>query len=221
MAKRRNYSLEEPIGFTRVNDDVLVPSWMVEFNESFERSRKHPIKSQRILLWFLLGMWLLLTIASPSKFRFEASIFAAGFLTLIGIIWYLFDLIPPVWLEMNRKNGLITCWSSKKKKKLIAQAHVDNLAFKSVRRKVSTNSRLGRIEYRYIISLEYNDNRKKKLFFDLFDLFEDGKRWDKISAEGFTVAWSLTQSIEQFVRQFMQGEPVPIVTKKTYRFKFE
>jgi hypothetical protein len=221
MAKQRNYSLEEPIGFTRVSEDVLVPSWMVEFTKSYELYRKNPFKRNRILIWFLLVMWLLLTIASPAKFRFEAGIFAAGMLSLIGIIWHLSMLIPPQWLEIDRKDGLITCWSSKKKKKVIAQAHIDQLAFKSVRRKVSTNGKLGRIEYRYLICLEYNDNRKKNLFFDLFDLFEDGKRWDEITAEGFSVAWSLTQSIEQFVRKFMQGEPVPVATKSSYKFKFK
>ncbi|HEX2958033.1 MAG TPA: hypothetical protein VHO70_14460 [Chitinispirillaceae bacterium] len=139
---------------------------------------------------------------------------------ILGFGWYLSTLIPPQWLEINRKDGFITRWSSKKKKKLVAQAHIDQLAFKFVRRKVSTNGKLGRIEYRYLICLEYNDNRKKKLFFDLFDLFEDGKRWDEIPTEGFSVAWSLTQSIEQFVRKFMQGEPVPVITKSSYKFKF-
>jgi hypothetical protein len=221
MAKQRTYSLEEPIGFTRVSEDVLVPSWMVDFTKSYEFDRKHPIKSHSILIWFLAGFWLLSTLLSPAAFRFEMSIIIAAILMTIGFLWYLSDLIPPQWLEFNRKDGLITCWSSKKKKKVIVQAHIDQLAFKSVRRKVSTNSSLGRIEYRYLICLEYNDNRKKKLFFDLFDLFEDGKRWDEIPAEGFSVAWSLTQSIEQFVRKFMQGEPVPVATKSSYKFKFK
>lgn len=98
----------------------------------------------------------------------------------------------------------------------MGQAPIDQLAFKSVRRKASTNGKLGRMEYRYLICLEYIDNRKKKLFFDLFDLFDNGKRSDEIPAEGFSVAWSLTQSIEQFVRKFMQGEPVPVATKSSY-----
>lgn len=221
MPKHRNYSLEEPIGFTRVNEDVIVPSWMIEFNETYELNRKHPFKSHSILIWFLMGFWLFTTLLSPAAFRFEMSIISAAILLSIGFLWYLSDLIPPQWLEINRKDGLITCWSSKKKKKLIVQAHIDQLAFKSVRRKASTNGKLGRIEYRYLICLEYDDNRKKKLFFDLFDLFEDGKRSDEIPAEGFSVAWSLTQSIEQFVRKFMQGEPVPVMTKSSYKFKFK
>jgi hypothetical protein len=218
MTKRRNYSLEEPIGFTRVSEDVLVPSWMLEFSEAFERSNKHPFKSNTPIWYGLAIFWLLLTILD---FSLNGILVNTGIIMVLATGWYLVAMVPSKWLEINRKDGFITCWTSKKKKKLIAQAHIDQLAFKSVRRKISTNGRLGRIEYRYLICLEYNDNRKKKLFADLFDLFEDGKRSDEIPAEGFSVAWSLTQSIEQFVRKFMQGEPVPVLTKSSYKFKFK
>lgn len=218
MTKHRNYNLEEPIGFTRVSEDVLVPSWMVEFNESFELDKKHPFKSQSFIWYGFILLFLFLW--GLNRFDFTGLLISLSLVIILGFGWYLSTLIPPQWLEINRKDGFITRWSSKKKKKLVAQAHIDQLAFKFVRRKVSTNGKLGRIEYRYLICLEYNDNRKKKLFFDLFDLFEDGKRWDEIPTEGFSVAWSLTQSIEQFVRKFMQGEPVPVITKSSYKFKF-
>jgi hypothetical protein len=122
MPKYRNYSLEEPIGFTRVSEDVLVPSWMVEFAEAFERSSKHPIKSNSPVWYGLALFWLFLTILD---FSLNGILVNTGIIMVLATGWYLVAMVPPQWLEINRKDGLITCWSSKKKKKRIAQAHID------------------------------------------------------------------------------------------------
>jgi hypothetical protein len=125
--------------------------------------------------------------------------------------------IPTYWLEFNRTDGYVTCWKSPEKKQLYSREHIDNLLFQANRIFHSTNSRLGRGEYRFYINLYYrNAIEKKRAFCTVFNLFADDKIMAEPDWEDFFLSGALAHRIDAFVRDFMLGKPVPLQVKSVY-----
>ncbi len=138
---------------------------------------------------------------------------------IIGISWYFTNFIQTYWLEFNRADGYVYCWKSPKKKKLICKEHIDNLFFQADRLWNTTNSRLGRGEYRFYINLYYrNAKEKKKAFCTVFDLFSDDKIVAEPDRQDFFISGALAHRIDRFVRDFMKGNPVPLSASSVYTF---
>ncbi len=213
------------IGFTKISDDVIVPSWRAGKGWDGESFRDNTI-----VWWILGGFWLLgVYVFIKDGIEIYGILFTTVFIFFLGAMWYLLGKIPTKWIEFNRKDGYVYVWTSRKKRKLIGRWHIDKVAIKMTRRWVASSPRYG--ENRYLIELFDNDpttkntpfwkfdNHPKKKgvpFFVLFNLFNDPHANDE--PEDRALAWAITHQVEKFIRNFMAGKPIPESSSGTYTF---
>ncbi|MCX7727684.1 MAG: hypothetical protein N2053_12660 [Chitinispirillaceae bacterium] len=222
----KKYTRTVEVGFTKINDDVIVPTWRVltKEEESFWDNK---------IAWGVLGIIWLFGVVPIIKNNITPIFLSIGVLTIItflfGLMWYLLGKIPQKWIEFNRRDGYVYVWTSRKKRKLIGKWHIDIVEIKMNYRWVSSSPRYG--EYHYLIELFDNDpnmketpfwkfdNHPKKKgvpFFVLFDLFTDPHSNDE--PEDRALAWAITHQVEKFIRDFMSGKPIPLSSSNSYTF---
>ena len=209
MPKNQKDQRKATISFTKINDDVIVPTRLIESQKSREHFVRHPVKSQPYVWWCLAGLWSLLIFVN--HFDSFGLVFATSAVFIIGIGWHLLDYMQTYWLEFNRTDGYVCCWASPKKKKLFRREHIDNLFFQADRSWHTTSARLGRGEYRFYINLYYRKAvEKKKAFCTVFELFSDDKTFADPDWEDYFLSGALAHSVDAFIRDFMKGKPLPI-----------
>ena len=59
MAQKQKTKRDVTISFTRISDDVIIPTWLDGMRKGDEYERKHPIKAHSVIWWGLAGSWLL------------------------------------------------------------------------------------------------------------------------------------------------------------------
>jgi hypothetical protein len=214
------------VSFTKISDDVLAPTWRAQSkeNESF--------RDNSLFWWGLGGFWLLCVyVIIKNGIELAGIGIVTSFVLFLGILLYFLGKIPQKWIELNRKNGFISIWTSRKKRKLIGRWHIEQVDIKMNCRWISSGPKGQTSEHRYLIELfDKNpamkntsfwkfDNHPQRTgvpFFVLFDLFGDPHSFTEES--DFALASAITHRIEKFLRDFMAGRPVPLSSTSTYTF---
>jgi hypothetical protein len=139
--------------------------------------------------------------------------------------------IPQKWIEFNRKDGFISVWTSRKKRKLIGRWHIDQVDVTMNRRWISSGPRGQTSVNRYLIELFDRNPLMKNTpflkfdnhpqtrgvpFFVLFDLFGDPHSDPEDS--DFAIATAMSLQVEKFIRDFLSGKPVSDSSTSTYTF---
>jgi hypothetical protein len=138
---------------------------------------------------------------------------------------------PEKWIEFNRKDGFVSVWTSRKKRRLIGKWHIDKVAIKMNKRCVSGSEYHS--SYHYLIELFHNDPVMKNTsfwkfdnhpqkndasFFVLFDMFEASRTNDKLNYERRVISSEIAQKVDRFIRDFMAGKALPESSTSTYTF---
>jgi hypothetical protein len=213
MAEKKKQNRDVSVSFTKINEDILVPTRLINSKKSLEEDRRHPLKRNSIIWYGLAIFWFVSILIMPPWTKLFGIAIATGLVLLLAIGWYLSTLIPTFWMEFNRTDGYVTCWSSPKKKKQTRREHIDNLVFK-VARRMYASPRDG--ENRFYIDL--TDKNSGKIFCTLFTLFSDDKVLADPSWDDFAIAGALNHRVENFIRTFMKGQPLPVSSTSTYSF---
>jgi hypothetical protein len=222
MAEKQTRTVD--VGFTKIGDDVIVPSWRAQSKEG------ESFRDNKIVWWVLGGFWLLgAYVFVKDGLEIDGIAFTTIFILFLGAMWYFLGKIPQKWIEFNRKGGFVYVWTSRKKRRLIGRWHVDQVEIKMNRRWVASSPRSG--ENRYLIELfdknpamkntpfwkfDNHPQRKGVPFFVLFDLFKDEHSNDE--PEDRALAWAFTHQVDKFIRDFMAGRPIPESSSSTYTF---
>jgi hypothetical protein len=216
MANKQPPPRDVSISFTKISDDVIVPTWLIDRRNSREQDRLHPIKRNKIIWWGFVVLWLFLAIIN--RFDPIGLLISTGLVIPLAIGWYLLDLVPTYWLEFNSADGFVSHWKSPKKDKLLGHERLDNLIVKATRRYHSSGPKGQTSEYRYYIELHYKVTGKEKMFCKVFELFGDGEFLGAGFVADHLLAVSLNDRVETFLRAFVAGEPIPQAVKSTYTF---
>jgi hypothetical protein len=207
------------VSFTKISEDVIVPTWRNNGGDGFS------FKDTRFI-WTILGViWILFFFI----FGRDGLPVTALILIAIGLSYYFIMRHPEKWIELNRKDSFISVWTSRRKRKLIGRWHIDLVAIKMNRRWVASSPRCG--ENRYLIELfdsnpqmtntpfwKFDNNPKKRgvPFFVLFDLFGDPHPFAEES--DYALAFALSNKIETFVRDFLSGKTIAPSSTSTFIF---
>jgi hypothetical protein len=210
------------VSFTKISDDVVVPTWRTQGGDG------ESFKSLKIAWWILGFLWFVGIL-----YMHEDGLWGIGFTTVfvlfLGALFYFLGRIPEKWIELNRKDGFISVWTSRKKRKRIGRWHIDQVAITMNRRWVASSTHCG--ENRYLIELFDTNPLMKNTpflkfdnhpqtrgvpFFVLFDLFGDPHSDPEDS--DFVIATSMSLQVEKFVRDFLSGKPFSDSSTSTYTF---
>jgi hypothetical protein len=214
------------VSFTKIGNDVLVPTWRAQTNET------ESFRDNSLFWWGLGGFWLLCVyVIIKNGIELAGIGIITSFVLFLGIILYFLGKIPQKWIELNRKNGFISIWTSRKKRKLIGRWHIDQVDITMNRRWISSGPRGQTSENRYLIELFDTNPLMKNTpflkfdnhpqtrgvpFFVLFDLFGDPHSDPEDS--DFAIATAMSLQVEKFVRDFLSGKPVSDFSTSTYTF---
>jgi hypothetical protein len=214
------------VSFTKIRNDVVVPTWRTQGGDG------ESFRENTWVWWGLGGLWLL---GAYVFFKDGVELFGIGFTTVFVLfLWALFYFlgkIPAKWIEFNRKDGFISVWTSRKKRKRIGRWHIDQVDITMNRRWISSGPRGQTSENRYLIELFDTNPLMKNTpflkfdnhpqtrgvpFFVLFDLFGDPHSDPEDS--DFAIATAMSLQVEKFVRDFLSGKPVSDFSTSTYTF---
>jgi hypothetical protein len=211
------------VSFTKISDDVVVPTWRTQGGDGFS------FRDSSIIWWGLGGTWLFLAILTPSHLKLIGMAISALALCFAGLLFYFIMRHPEKWIEFNRKDGFISVWTSRKKRKRIGRWHIDQVAITMNRRWVASSTHCG--ENRYLIELFDTNPLMKNTpflkfdnhpqtrgvpFFVLFVLFGDPHSDPEDS--DFAIATAMSLQVEKFIRDFLSGKPVSDSSTSTYTF---
>jgi hypothetical protein len=190
-------------------------------------------KISSVIWWGLGAFWLLCMFAGSKTCTLSLSSGSVitCFIVLLGVMFQLGMEIPQKWIEFNRKDGFISVWTSRKKRKRIGRWHIDQVDITMNRRWISSGPRGQTSENRYLIELFDRNPLMKNTpflkfdnhpqtrgvpFFVLFDLFGDPHSDPEDS--DFAIATAMSLQVEKFVRDFLSGKPVSDFSTSTYTF---
>lgn len=212
------------VSFTKASDDVLVPTNLLELKEGI------PLKHDMVMWYGLGGLWLFLILVSL-KHGFEIITLQAigastGIVGAIAIILFVTLKLPFGWIELNRKDGTVTVWTSAKKRRKVARGKFDDFRIDWTCRRVVTSRYSA--EYRYSLGLYPLKGQKKfrKVFLDgthevqfcfLYDMAtHDSKTPPDNSLE--KKAELVAHKAEVFLQDFFAGKELPDRKDNTYSF---
>ncbi len=66
MAKKKHQNRDVSVSFTRVSEDVLVPTWMIDYIKTREQMIRHPIKMAPFV-WGVGRAVMLAIFRQPSR----------------------------------------------------------------------------------------------------------------------------------------------------------
>jgi hypothetical protein len=215
------------VGFTKISDDVIVPTWRAKGGEGA------PLKITAIVWWVLGAFWLLCISAfvKTQTLTLLSGCGITGFALFLGLMFQLGMKFPEKWIEFNHKDGFVSVWTSRKKRRLIGRWPIDQVGIKMNCRWISSGPKGQTSEHRYRIELfdknpvmkntpfwkfDNHPQRKGVPFFVLFDLFGDPHSFTEES--DFALASAITHQVEKFIRDFMAGRLIPESSTSTYTF---
>jgi hypothetical protein len=214
------------VSFTKIGNDVVVPTWRTQGGngESF--------KNVSFIWWGMMPLWFLgVYVFVKDGIQLLGIAFVTIFVVLLGISFHLVMKIPQKWIEFNRKDGFISVWTSRKKRKRIGRWHIDQVDITMNRRWISSGPRGQTSENRYLIELFDTNPLMKNTpflkfdnhpqtrgvpFFVLFDLFGDPHSDPEDS--DFAIATAMSLQVEKFIRDFLSGKPVSDSSTSIYTF---
>jgi hypothetical protein len=212
------------VSFTKIGDDVVVPSWRTQGGNGFS------FRDSSIIWWGLGIFWLSLVLLTGIDGWIDL-VLTTMLVLVAGVLFYFLSKIPEKWIELNRKDGFISVWTSRKKRKRIGRWHIDQVDITMNRRWISSGPRGQTSENRYLIELFDTNPLMKNTpflkfdnhpqtrgvpFFVLFDLFGDPHSDPEDS--DFAIATAMSLQVEKFIRDFLSGKPVSDSSTSTYTF---
>jgi hypothetical protein len=206
------------VSFTKISDDVLVPSHQFELKDGM---------SLRMFKWFWWGLgiaWIIFLLFFLQD-GIKGIVFVTLFFSVIGISFSIVMKLPYGWIELNRKEGTVTVWTSAKKRKRVAKGNFTDFRVDWANRYVQTSRYSA--ERRYSLGL-YPLHEKKKYsktlvdgkqevpFCFLYDMAKnDTKRIPPASDAEFVE--KLTLKTAAFLNDFFAGKPLPEIKNNVYQ----
>lgn len=184
------------VSFTHMSEDVIMPSDQLKYRKG--------LKFFILFFYIFFGLvWLLILFAAGLGDSDTWIAFGVlfGIPTLIALVsrWKLFP-----WIEIDRKEGVIKCWSNNRKNRLVGSCRKD--FFSVGYGKVLYNPKGGGSCYE--INIIYTDQKTKR-YIHLFSLFDKTEN---------SVICALTKSVEQFLNDFLNGKEIKPHNRE-YRFE--
>ena len=204
------------VSFTKISEDILVPTHLYDAKDPL------PLSAHKWEWWGFGGLWLFLAIGM--KFDLVATAVVTGFMLFLASVFIIIMKLPFGWIELNRKDGTVTVWTSPKKRRRIAKGNFSDFRIDWTCRRVVTSRYSA--QYRYSLGLYTKGEKKyKKVFLDgthevQFCFIYDMATHDtKVLAEkGIEEkAERLSRKAEEFLNDFFAGKPLPI-KKTTFSF---
>jgi len=207
------------VSFTKIGDDILVPTQLYEAKDPL------PLSAYKWFWWGLGGLWLFGAF-SGAKFGWQGIALISGIVLIIAASFAFVMRLPFGWIELNRKDGTVTVWTSSKKRRRVATGkfadhRIDWTCYYMQTSKYSA-------EYRYSLGL-YPLKGKKKYHKTLVDgvrevqfcfLCEMATRDTKrLPERGIDKqAEAVTRKAEAFLNDFFAGKPLAQKKNNTYCF---
>ena len=205
------------VSFTKISDDILVPTHLYDAKDPM------PLSAHKWEWWGLGVLWVILIIPGL-KFGIYPILIVTGFIAFIALLSIAVMKLPLGWIELNRKDGTVTVWTSPKKSRRIARGNFSDFRIDWTCRRVVASRYSA--QYRYSLGLYTKGEKKyKKVFLDgthevQFCFIYDMAKHDTkgLAEKGIEEnAERLTRKAESFLNDFFTGKPLP-VTKNTFSF---
>ena len=210
------------VSFTKISDDILVPTHLYDAKDSM------PLSAHKWEWWGFGGLWLFLVMVASKNglhiITFQAIAIVSGILFAFAILFIIVMKLPFGWIELNRKDGTVTVWTSPKKRRRIAKGNFSDFRIDWTCRRVVTSKYSA--QYRYSLGLYTKGEKKyKKVLLDgthevqFCFIYDMASHDTKVLAEkGIEEnAERLTRKAESFLNDFFTGKPLP-VKKNTFSF---
>jgi hypothetical protein len=208
MATKIKSLRDMSVSFTKINEDVIVPTWRAELNEKIKFWDYKAVWGVLFLLW-LVGV-------ISGKFGIYEVFFSTTFVLLLGLGYYFSQKIPTKWIELNRKDGFVYVWSSRKKRKLVGKRHSDDIDIRYSKKWgsgyknmpagadycIDLYGRSGKKKYAIEI-----DGKREVPFCTLFHLLTT-QTFNHKNYDAATEGRIVKDNVEVFVRDFFAGKPV-------------
>ena len=207
------------VSFTKISDDILVPTHLYEAKDPL------PLSAHK-WEWYLYGGLWLFGVIFFAKYGFKGIAFVTGFVLFFVLLAVIVMKLPFGWIELNRKDGTITVWTSPKKRRRIAKGNFSDFRIDWTRRRVVTSRYSA--EIRYSLGFYFLKGKKKysKIFLDgvreipfclLYDMATYDTRKAPDNTDKAARAEVTARKAELFLKDFYNGKPLP-VTKNTFSF---
>ena len=205
------------VSFTKIRDDVLVPTQLYEAKDGFE------LKKYPLIFYCFAGLWLFLAILYAKDGLVGLAV-VTGAVVLLAAPLILILKLPYGWIELNREDGTVTVWTSVKKRRRVAKCLFTDMRIDWAKRYMQTSRYSA--EYRYSLGL-YQNKGKKKYYKTLIDGKQEAqfcfiydmetcntKRLPLGSLEH--QAEIVTRKAETFLNDFFAGKQLPARKDNTY-----
>jgi hypothetical protein len=207
------------VSFTKISEDILVPTHLYDAKDPL------PLSAHKWEWWIWGGLWLI-GVYYGIKFGLQGVALCTGIILFFVLLSIFIMKLPFGWIELNRKNGTVTVWTSPKKRLRIAHCKFTDFRIDWTRRRVVTSRYSA--EIRYSLGLYFLTGKKKysKIFLDgvreipfclLYDMTTYNTRKAPDNTDKAAHAEVTARKAELFLKDFYNGKPLP-VTKNTFSF---
>jgi hypothetical protein len=212
------------VSFTKISDDVLVPTNLLELKDGI------PLKYDTAVWYGLGGLWIFAMIVSLKHgleiITFQAIGASTGIVGLLAMILFVTLKIPFGWIELNKRTGNVTVWTSAKKRRRVAQGKFSDFRIDWTCRRVVTSRYSA--EYRYSLGLYPLKGGKKfkKAFLDgkhevqFCFLYDMETHNSKVPPDNSLEerAEQVARKTEVFLNDFFSSKPLPNRKDNTFSF---
>jgi hypothetical protein len=206
------------VSFTRISDDILVPTQYYGAKDDI------PLNMPKWFWWGLGGFWLFIAIGM--KFDMVALGIGTLFMLILLFLFVMLMKLPFGWIELNRKEGTVTVWTSAKKRRRVAKGKFSYYRIDWTCRRVVTSRYSA--EYRYSLGLypAKGEKKYKKAFLDgkhevqFCFLYDMETHNSKVPPDNSLEekAEQVTRKAEVFLNDFFSGKQLPNRKDNTYSF---